>query len=388
MKKHWVIIGLFLLVASLGLVACGGEETTGGTDTTAAAGPEGALLGEGESVTLVWATGLQETSTTYTEFVLKWADWVKTASNGRVTIEFQPAILPPPQILDGVSTGVADMGDLFMGLYAGRFPLNEVVSLPFLFDYPASRAAGLTATDLVNKYPAMEAEFTNAGVKFLGFMPMGAGQIHTTEKQVKTMADMNGLILEAHSGEAVSKALQLLGATPEQVAPAEGFDALTKGIVGGTVGEYEFIVSAGFNEAINHSTEVGTFGQGMEAVVMNLAKWEALPADIQEFLSGEAMKAYTEVMGVYMDKSDKAARDVLDAQYKAAGTDGVYALPADELAKWKTTIAPVYDTWVAAAGADGAAILADAKAFAAKYAFGKYSTEYPDQMMQLMGIVK
>jgi TRAP-type C4-dicarboxylate transport system substrate-binding protein len=90
---------------------------------------------------------------------------------------------------------------------------------------------------VLQKYPELEAEFTNASVESLGFMPMGAGRIQTTEKEVKTMAGMNCLILECHAGEAAGQALQLIGATPEQIDPSEGFDALAKGIVNGTIGE-------------------------------------------------------------------------------------------------------------------------------------------------------
>ncbi len=418
MKLSKLFSVLLLVVLVLGVVACGGEETTttAGPDTTVApattttAAPVSSdttaapstdtteastdtTLGAGESVTLVWASGLQSQSPTYSEFVVNWAKWVETKTSGRLKFDFQidGSVLPPPQILDGVSTGVADVGDLFMGLFAGRFPLNEVVSLPFMFSYPSARAAGLTATALVDKYPELEAEFTKANVKFLGFMPMGPGQIHTTKKPVKTAADLKGLVLESHSGEYVAEALKLLGATPEQINPAEGFDALAKGIVAGTVGEFEFIAASGFSAVINYSTEVGTLGQGMEAVVMNLDSWSKLPADIQAFLEGEAFAAYMEVMGFFMDQNDKAARDQLDKQYKDAGNEGVYVLPPAEVEAWKVTIAPVWDKWVENAnklGANGAAILADAQAFAKQYAYGTYAAEYPESLMKAWGILK
>lgn len=420
MKLFKLISVVVLLVVVLGAAACGGggdtsttappaSETTAppvtettappATETTAPPATEtteastDTTLGPGESVTLIWASGLQSQSPTYTEFITSWAKWVEAKTNGRLTFDFQidGSVLPPPQILDGISTGVADVGDLFMGLFAGRFPLNEVVSLPFMFTYPASRTAGATATALINKYPELQAEFTKANVKFLGFMPMGAGQIHTTKKVVKTVADLKGMVLESHSGEYVAEALKILGATPEQINPAEGFDALAKGIVEGTIGEYEFIVSAGFGAVINHSTEVGTFGQGMEAVVMNLDSWNKLPADIQAFLAGEAFTAYTEVMGYFMDVSDKTARDKLDAQYKAAGNEGVYVLPAAELEAWKTAIAPVWAKWVENAnklGAPGDAILADAQAYAKEFAYGTYAADYPEGLMKAWGILK
>jgi TRAP-type C4-dicarboxylate transport system substrate-binding protein len=409
--KVWkLILCLVLLVVLVAVVACGTNEESASTtvapatttttqapattappttaiqETTTAPASTDTTLGPGESVTLNWASGLQSTSAVYTDFVIPWSKWVEAKTNGRLRFNFQvdSTVLPPPQILDGVANGVADMGDLFMGLYPGRFPLCDVAMLPFIYTYPTARDAGATITALAQKYPGMGDEFTSAGVKLLGFMPLGAGQIQTTKKQVKTMADLKGMILEAHSGDYVNQALKLLGATPEQIDPSEGFDSLAKGVVQGTIGEYEFIVSAGFNKVINYTTEVGGLGQGMEAIVINPDAWNKIPADIQAFLSGEAMQAFTDAMGYFEDQADQKDRTILDQQYKDAGTGGVYVLPADELATWMTTIQPVYQSWIDAAtksGADGAAMYADAQAFAKQFAYGTYSTDYPETLM-------
>ncbi len=400
--KAWkIIFCLALVVLVVGLTACEGEETTtttapaGETTTTGAASSDttAATSAPGEVYELTWATGLQSTSQTYNDLLLNWGKWIGEKSGGRLQITFQPdgAVLPPPELLDGVANGVADMGDAFLGLYAGRFPLNEVVMLPLLFDYPSSRAAGLTATEMIKEYPQLEEEFTKANVKFLGFMPMGPGQIHTTKKQIKTADDIKGVVLESHSGQYVAEALKALGATPEQINPAEGFDALAKGIVEGMVGEYEFIYGAGFNQVINHSTEVGMFGIGFEAVVMNVDAWNELPADLQELIAGEGMKAFMEVQGYMMDENDQAARAKLDEQYKAAGTEGIYVLPDAELQAWRTTVAPVWDMWVGAAttaGAPGGEMLADVQTYAKQFAYGVYPTDYPESIMKEWGLIQ
>lgn len=400
MKAARLILCLALAAVLLSVAACGGGETTtttaapsGGTTTTGAATSEttGTTAAPGEVYTLTWATGMQSTGPTYNDLMLNWAKWIEAKSGGRLKIEFQPdgAVLPPPEILDGVANGVADVGDIFLGIFSGRFPLHEVISLPLMYGYPSARAAGLTATELIKKYPQLQQEFTAANVKFLGYMPMGPGQLHTTKKQIKTAADLKGMVLESHQGQYVAEALKLLGATPEQISPAEGFDALAKGIVEGTIGEFEFIVNSGFSEVISHSTEVGNFGQGLEAVIMNLQAWDKLPADLQELLAGEGMRAYMEVAGYMMDVNDQAARAQLDQKYKDAGTGGVYVLPAAELEAWKTTITPVYDMWIkaaTAAGAPGAEMLADSQAWAKQFAYGTYSAEFPRSIMKEWGL--
>ncbi|MBN1320859.1 MAG: TRAP transporter substrate-binding protein DctP [Thermoleophilia bacterium] len=409
MKAWRIILFVLLAIALAGVaVACGddegttettaapattaGPDTTAGTETTEAPTDTTAeTTAPAEAITLVWGSGMQSISPSYTDFMVPWAAWMEEQSGGRLKFEFKvdETIMKAPEVLDGVANGVADMGDFFMGIYAGRFPMNEVLTLPFLYEYPTARAAGLTATELAKKYPVLEEEFTAAGVKLLAYWPMGPGQIHTTKKPIQTAADLKGVVMESHAGEYVAESLKLLGATPEQIPPMEGYDALAKGIVDGTIGEFEFIASAGFNTVINHSTEVGGLGQGFEALVINLDVFNDLPADLQELLTGEGAKAFTEAAGYIMDKNDLAARDALDQQYKAAGTDGVYVLPEAELEAWKTTIAPVWQMWVdkaAAAGAPAADILADAQAFAAQFDYDAYSKDYPEQLLQEWGV--
>jgi TRAP-type C4-dicarboxylate transport system substrate-binding protein len=393
MKAWKILCCLLVLVLSVAVVAvaCDKEDTTattaGGTETTAA-GTESTA--PAEVFTINWATAMKSNAPTYNDFLVKWAEWITEKSGGQLVFNFQPdeTVLAAPELLTGVADGVADMCDFYMGIYAGQFPLNDVITLPLMYDYPASRAAGLTGTELLAKYPELEQEFTDAGVKFLGFMPMGPGQIHTTEKDIRTMADLEGVILECHGGNYATQAVQALGATPESISPAEGFDATSRGIVDGNIGEYEFIVSSGFDVLMNYSTEVGALGMGMEALVMNLDVFNSLPADLQELLTGEGSKAFTEVAGYLMDKNDQAFRTQLDQKYKDAGNPGIYVLPADEKAAWTELILPVWDVWVqdaTAKGAAGAEMLADAQAWAAEFAYG-YSTDYPESILAEWGV--
>ncbi len=375
----YLTIAVMLLVA-VGCQKSGSSSTSGGAAATNNSAP----------VKLTWATAQTSTTPTYKDTMVPWAKWIEKKSGGRLQIQFQPdeTVLKAPEILDGVKGGVADMGDFQMGIYAGRFPLNEYIMLPLLFEYPASRAAGLTATELVKKYPQLEKEFEAAGVKLLGFMPMGAGQIHTTKKPIRTMEDLKGVVIECHSGRYVTEAIKTLGATPASISPAEGYDALAKGIVQGMIGEYEFAISSGFYQLFNYTTEVGSLGMSFEAVVMNLDKWNSLPQDLQQLLVGEGMKAFMEVHSYRTDKNEIAFREQIEQKYLKTGKDPIYVLPDAEKEKWEKIIKPSWDLWVKdaeAKGAPGKEILNDAINLAKKYAYDTYPKDYPEQMLKEWG---
>ncbi|MCX8033525.1 MAG: TRAP transporter substrate-binding protein DctP [Thermoleophilia bacterium] len=395
-----VFLAVFSLVTLIA-AGCGEEQKpVSTTGVTSVSGPEGSTstapvsteqtTSGGETYTINWVTAMQSTTPTF-EWMQKWAAWMEKKSGGRLKFNFQPdeTVLKAPELLDGVKNAVGDMSDIFLGLYSGRFPVTDVVYLPFLFEYPAGRALGATVTELAKKYPQIQAEFEAQGVKLLGFMPMGAGgQIHLTNKQVKTMADLKGVSLEAHGGDVLNEVLKALGATPASISPAEGYDALSKGIVGGMVGEYEFIMSSGFYELMKYSVEVGGLSFALEAVIMNLDFWNKLPADLQQLLVEEGMKAYCEVAGYIVDKNDMGFRTKLDEAEKAKG-GGIYVLPAEERQQWKDIAVAKWDLWKGAAAATGAPadqILIDAQSLAKQFSYGSYATDYPEKVLAEWGM--
>jgi TRAP-type C4-dicarboxylate transport system substrate-binding protein len=93
-------------------------------------------------------------------------------------------------------------------------------------------------------------------------------------------------------------------------------------------------------------------------VVMNKAKWESLPADIQ--------KVFTEVSAEFVDKHGKAWDDA-DAEgqaYMDSLSRTTIKLPETETAAWQTAVAPVLKEYVDGAtqkGLPGQAVLDDIK---------------------------
>jgi len=99
-------------------------------------------------------------------------------------------------------------------------------------------------------------------------------------------------------------------------------------------------------------------------VVMNKAKWDALPADIQA--------VFTEVCDEWVDKHgeawDQADEEGL-AFVKELGKE-VISLSEDEQAKWVQSVLPILDEYVAQTkekGLDGDAFLKETQALIAKH---------------------
>jgi TRAP-type C4-dicarboxylate transport system substrate-binding protein len=98
----------------------------------------------------------------------------------------------------------------------------------------------------------------------------------------------------------------------------------------------------GFNLAgvVSHSTEYGQAFVGSAFVVMNKAKWNGLPADIQKIIE-EMDVEYIEKLGKVWDDSDKEGKDFF---IQKGGK--VIVLSKAENDRWAERIRPVLDDYV------------------------------------------
>jgi TRAP-type C4-dicarboxylate transport system substrate-binding protein len=101
------------------------------------------------------------------------------------------------------------------------------------------------------------------------------------------------------------------------------------------------------------------------AVVMNKAKWDALPDDVKKVFDDLRVEQ-SEWTGTYMDDQVKTA---MDWSVKEQGVE-VITLSAEDKAKWDGMLDSVTTKWIADAkekGLPAEQIVADIKALIAKY---------------------
>ncbi|MCL6477574.1 MAG: TRAP transporter substrate-binding protein [Peptococcaceae bacterium] len=278
-----------------------------------------------------------------------WKNWIEKESGGRIKITFYPAeqAAKASDLFDAARDGIVDIGCQMYMTAPGRFPLSEVTMLPFLFDSPGAIAASLTAHDLYKKFPEIQNEYK--GVKVLGFHATALNQIHTVKKQVKTLEDLKGLLLNSAGTYGVAT-IESLGATAEMLAPSEKYDALAKGVVVGNASEWEGQFSWKLFEHTNYSTQADLFTYTF-VHVMNLNTWNSLPPDLQALFSEERCIDQSIALAYVFDRDDAKYKQQLDEVYKKRGYPGVYVLPAEERERWKKAAQPVYDRWLIDASA-------------------------------------
>jgi TRAP-type C4-dicarboxylate transport system substrate-binding protein len=297
---------------------------------------------------------------TVPKHILKpWADRLAELSGGRLKIDhFDGMSLGgrPSDLMDQAIDGVADMTMTLVGYTPGRFPRSEVFELPFMMTDPV--AASLAYWDMVDTdFQANE----YASVKVLGTWVHGPGVVHTADPVTK-LEDMQGRTLRGPT-RVINSLLAELGAEPVGMPVPAIPEALSKGVINGAVIPWEVTPSLRLTELVKNHTEFG----GPEALytaaivlVMNKAKYDALPDDLRAILDAESGAKLSAFAAEVMLAADKPAREIA-----VAAGNNIIELDEAEVARWKQASRPVVARWVAEMGAqgiDGQALIDQAKA--------------------------
>jgi len=145
----------------------------------------------------------------------------------------------------------------------------------------------------------------------------------------------------------------------------ETYEALSKGIADGTIGPIEVLKGWKQGEVIKSTTDCHDVGYTtVFFVVMNLKKWNALPADVRKAFE-DASREWIDVHGKAWDEADKEGL----AFTKSLGNQ-VISLSAQESARWKKAVRPTIEEYIQDAekkGVPGRKSVKEAETLITKY---------------------
>jgi TRAP-type transport system periplasmic protein len=244
------------------------------------------------------------------QWLVKWANDLERDSAGRITVKRFPGsqMGPVQQHYDFVRTGQADVAWFLHGATPGRFPLTEIVQVPYLVGSAEIGTKVLNDAELRSKY--LDAE--HRGVKVLLLLTHQPGNVHTTKKPIRAIDDMKGLRLRFAS-PTIRDFVAALGGTPVGVLPTEQVEQLQKGTIDGVFIDYGGAgIAFKMGGILKYSTEMYSYVSSF-GVAMNPDFWNKLSPDLQALVT----KSMTGV-----EKEVGAAWDALDVPGKKALIDG------------------------------------------------------------------
>ena len=271
------------------------------------------------------------------QWLVRWSEQLEKASNGRLVVKRFPGsqMGPAPQHYDFARTGQADAVWFLHGGTPGRFPLTELIQLPYLV---GSAEAG---TKVLND-PALRAKYLDAehkGVKVLMLFTHQPGNVHTTKKPIKSTDDMKGLRIRFAS-PTIRDFVAALGGTPVGVQPTEQVEQLQKGTLDGVFIDYGGAgIAFKMGGILKYSTEMYSYVSSF-GLAMNPDFYAKLPPDLQKLVLDSTTGKEKEI---------GEAWDGLDVPGKKALIDGgatAIRLSPEENAKFRRIGAEVSEAKV------------------------------------------
>ncbi|MEY4294736.1 MAG: Sialic acid-binding periplasmic protein SiaP precursor [Pseudomonadota bacterium] len=317
------------------------------------------------TVTLKFHTFMAPSSNVWVNMHKAWMAKVEKDSGGRIKFEAYPAMQlggTPVQLFDQARDGVVDIVWTLPGNTAGRFPRVDVFDLPFMMSNAEATSRAYW------EYVQTMAPDEFKEVQVLALHVHGPGVIHTTDKPVKSVADMKGLKVRAPTRQ-ITKLVGALGATPVGMPLPSIPDALSKGTINGAVIPWEVVPSVKVQELTKYHAEFDPAGGALYTLTfvmaMNKAKYNSLPADLKKVIDANSGIETSGWLGKTQAAGDPAGR-------KSAADRGntIFTIGTTEAQEFRRASRAIEIEWVEdmnKRGFDGKKLLDGAKALIEKH---------------------
>jgi C4-dicarboxylate-binding protein DctP len=269
---------------------------------------------------------------------------------GRVEVQVYPnsQLMGDDESIEALATGDIQMIALSMSKFDRLTKKLQLFDLPFLFK-------DMAAVDRFQKSPdgqALLREVEPKGLLGLAYWHSGMKQF-SANKPLILPQDAAGLKFRIQESDLLEAQFRALKANPQKMALGEVYQALMNGVIDGQENTWSNIYRLKFFEAQKHITETN-HGAIDYMVTVNKGWWNGLPADIRAGLE-QALGDATAYNNSTAEKSILSDRD----KVIASGKTTVHALTPEQLAAWRTAMAPV---WKQFEGEIGAGLIRAAQA--------------------------
>jgi TRAP-type transport system periplasmic protein len=245
----------------------------------------------------------------FSVYLQNWVDELKRTSSGKLNITIFPASTmgPVENYYDYARTGVADITWYLTGATPGRFPLTEIIQLPYMV---GSSEIGTQVLNDPEVTALLAPEYQ--GVKVLYLLTSPPGVLLTAKTPVRKVADMKGMRVRFAS-VTIKSFIAALGATPVGIPPSGIADALQKGTIDGVFIDYGGAHTAfRLGGLVKYSTNIYAYVSSF-GVVMNPASYAKLPAELQKLIVDTTRPRLAEI-GKLWDSADAPGKKYLESE--------------------------------------------------------------------------
>ncbi|WP_253913088.1 C4-dicarboxylate TRAP transporter substrate-binding protein [Pseudoruegeria sp. HB172150] len=224
---------------------------------------------------------------------VNFAKYLPEESDGRLTgTILGPEVVNLGQMKDALQSQVAEVGNLLPLYFPADFP-NMALTGELSLMGTNSQATAAAVTEYTVFCEPCQKEMRDNGLVFLG---SGASDLYEfmTTKPVKTADDLKGLRLRS-GGAPWGRLAENFGAVPAQMSVFDQFEAVSQGVIDGTMASVADLISFRMVEVIKYITYVPI---GMYESTSNFATstmtWDSLSPEDRAAMVRAANRANTD----------------------------------------------------------------------------------------------
>jgi len=257
---------------------------------------------------------------TWHKAAMKFKELVEERSKGKITVEVhgKSSIGKEMELIRGIQLGTADMTITGESLQNWA-PKAALMAIPYAFE--SSEQMRAAAGGAVGK------EICDEITKETGLVPIAwfeRGPRHlTTNRPIKTPADLNGLKIRVPNVPIFVKVWEALGAKPTPMAFSEVFTSLQQNTIEAQENPLSLIDSASFCE-VQKNVNLTAHVRSWIYVVIGKKKLESMPEDLQKIVMdcAKEMQEYENKLFIEEEKQlrtklEKAGMTFVDADQNA-----------------------------------------------------------------------
>ncbi|MEU2142013.1 TRAP transporter substrate-binding protein DctP [Nocardia rhamnosiphila] len=223
----------------------------------------------------------------------QFAKEVSEGTDGKIDFEFywNSTLVPVAEHLTAIASGVADLGMAVLSYTPEELPIGNWLAQAGSLQNPSYPAGPMQGTwgmvDTHMSNDVLAKEWADKGVKFFNAWSPSAGYDLLCADPISDVSDVRGRRVTS-PGPLWTAELKALGMVPTDVAFAERYEALQRGVVDCTVSVPQTWTEYSFWDVAKYVVP-GILSPGLiQAIVMDADLWDSLPVEAQQVMHDAA----------------------------------------------------------------------------------------------------
>jgi len=267
----------------------------------------------------------------------EWKKDFQESTKGQYTVDisYGSALGKAPEYYDLTVKGICDIGWIGLPYTKGRFPISELLQLPYVV--PSAQLASEAYTDLYAK-GFLKEEFSEVEVLFL--FALSTSSVMTRSKPPSPLESAQGMKIKT-SGGLTEEVTKRMGFTPVFMPVAEAYVATQKGVLDGWLLAGGAIKPFRAHELMKYASAPG-FQSYPLAVVMNKRTFNNFSKEIQKIIVD--MRESGKYMRLAGNADDKGAEEGWELFRQNGGE--VVNWSVSDLKQITEKLKPIWDKYI------------------------------------------